>query len=183
MFRAERSNSTRVLTTSYESKLLSGSRRQELCRLQLWLAPAPKVDNQSATSSGTATPYSTAAGLASRRSSQTSFTSSNSARRKSAMSALSMFSGGMRSSSSSRSSVVHDPPTLPSFDGSVGAGSTRAAIYTPPILPCVVLFAHKAPAHGGDRENTLRSFLIVDSKLNQNCVLSIVLTTTKSSQK
>lgn len=67
---------------------------------------------------------------------------------------------------SSRSSVVHDPPTLPSFDGSVGAGSTMGAIYTPPILPCVVLFAHKAPAHDGERENTLRSFLIIDRKLN-----------------
>jgi len=166
MFRADRSNSTRVLTTSYESKLLGGSRRQDLCRLQLWLAPTPKVDIQSASSSGTTTPYSTAAGLDSRRSSQTSFTSSNSARKKSGTSALSMFSGGMRSSSSSRSSVVHDPPTLPSFDGSVGAGSTRVAICTPPVFPCVVLFAHKAPAHDGERENTLRSFLIVDRKLN-----------------
>jgi hypothetical protein len=70
----------------------------------------------------------------------------------------------MRSSSSS-SSVVYDPPSLPNLDSSLGAASTRVAIYTAPVLPCIVLFAHKAPSHGGEQEEMIRSFLIVDSEL------------------
>lgn len=138
-------------------------RRQDLCRLQLWLAPPPNINIQTSTKGPYSSPSSTPPD--SRRASQTSFTSSKFARRKSSASALSMFSSGMRSSSSSRSSVVNDPPSLPNFDSSAGASSTKVAIYSAPVLPCIVLFAHKAPAHDGEREETLRSFLVVDSKL------------------
>lgn len=61
--------------------------------------------------------------------------------------------------------MVYDPPSLPTFDSPEGVGSAKAAIYSAPVLPCIVLFAHRAPAHDREREETSRSFLIVDSEL------------------
>ena len=131
--------------------------RQDLCRLQIWLVPSLKAD----ASGSIPTPYSDSAIFDGRRSSQISFTNSrlSQARRKSSALNLSILSG-MRSSSSSRSSVVMDPPSLPIVDAPVGP------VNPAPITPCIVLFAQKAPASSQDHEEEIfRSFLIVDSEL------------------
>ncbi len=152
-------NSIRVLATSQEAKLLGGSQRQDLCRLQLWAAPRPNIDITTATKESSPQSMSEIT-----RRSRNSFTSSSSTTRDSRrkQSSPSLFSSGSRSSKSSRASIAIDAPALP---GST-ANLTKSAICGPPTLPCVVLFAHKAPTLSARVEGTdiSRSFLIVDSK-------------------
>lgn len=156
---------SRVLTTCQESKMLGGSSRQDLCRLQLWSAPSPKLS-----SSNIQSPYLDA----SRRTSQTSFTPSISSNRspngsnltlqnrRQSSSGMSIFSSRLGSIGSSRSSVVVDAPTLPDALG--GSTGVKGGIYGGPVLPCVVLLCHRAPELGSRDESTWRSFLIVDSE-------------------
>ncbi|OCK76764.1 hypothetical protein K432DRAFT_396165 [Lepidopterella palustris CBS 459.81] len=111
------------------------------------------------------TPYSVSTSTASRVSSQTSFASitQTESRRKSSAVTLSTVSSGLKrlanstSSSSSTSSVMTDPQALPKFVVPGGG----AAVYAPPVKPCIVLFAHRVPERG-EGEETSRSFLIID---------------------
>jgi hypothetical protein len=88
-------------------------------------------------------------------------------RRKSSVFTLSTVSSGLKksaystSSSSSRSFVITDPQALPNFVVPVGG----AAVYAPPVTPCIVLFAHKVPERG-EGEETSRSFLIIDGEFD-----------------
>ena len=154
----------RVLATCQESKLFGGTRRQDICRLQIWHASTsqPKHDLPS-TSAGTQ-PYLKTPSSArdSHRYSQTSFSSSRSPNgslltlspgQKRSYSP-SVFSSKSKPSFSSRSSVVQEL-SLP------GQGA-EGGIYTAPILPCIVLFSLKAPERGN--EAPVRSFLIIDGR-------------------
>jgi hypothetical protein len=38
-----------------------------------------------------------------------------------------------------------------------------ATVYTPPVTPCIVLFAHRVPGRG---EEEKRSFLVIDGELS-----------------
>jgi len=151
----------RVLATSQESKLLGGKTRQDLCRLQIWTASPSKID----ASMETQMPYPVSTSSASRGSSHTSFASitSTQPRRKSSVFTLSTISSGLKmsanstSSSSLRSFATADPQPPPNFVVPVGG----AAVYTPPVTPCIVLFAHKVPERG-EGEEASRSFLIID---------------------
>ncbi|KUJ21640.1 uncharacterized protein LY89DRAFT_767791 [Mollisia scopiformis] len=107
---------TRVLATSQESKILGGSRRQDLCRLQLWSAPPPVIDFADVSGSSSSRSTSEA-----RRASQTSFSSSSTMTGQSRKkpSAPSMFSSTSRKSTSSRKSIAIDTPSLPGFQEAV----------------------------------------------------------------
>ena len=134
-----------MLVTSQESKFLGGSRRQDLCRLQIWTT---KVDAPLATQ----TPLSSVTAIPSRRrSSVFTLSTVSSGLRKSANSA---------NSTSSSSSLTTDIQTQASF----GVPVRGAAVYAHPVMPCIVLFAHKVPERG-ENEEISRSFLIIDSEL------------------
>ncbi|CZR61863.1 uncharacterized protein PAC_11760 [Phialocephala subalpina] len=138
----------RVLATSQESKLLGGSNRQDLGRLQLWSAPPPSKDDSKVPPSETS--------LSSRkRMSQASSSSNSSSKKKSTPS---IFSRTSRSSSASRSTIVTHPPSY------VTTSSSQNPVLFPPIAPCVVLFAHKAPTISARVEgrDISRSFLVIE---------------------
>lgn len=86
-----------------------------------------------------------------------------SSRRRSSVFTLSTISSGLRksaNSTSSSSSIITDLPTQANFGVPVGG----AAVYAAPVLPCIVLFAHKIPERG-EEEGISRSYLIIDSEL------------------
>ncbi|KAN0075078.1 hypothetical protein V8E54_007689 [Elaphomyces granulatus] len=145
----------RVLTTSQQSKLLGGRRRQDFCRLQIWTASPSKSD---ATTAGR-TVYAASTSSASIRSSQTSLLNSPTQPRKSSVFSLSSVSGKTKTyatsiSSSSSSSVTTDLQVPANF-----VVPASGAVYVPPVTPCIVLFAHRVPERG---EEVSRSFLIID---------------------
>jgi hypothetical protein len=156
-----------VLATSQESTLLSGSSRQDLCRLKLWYASAPNPEENLALLSPASPPVSTAPG-SKRMSWSSRSTASSSGSRTRRRSTPSIFS--IRSSSSGRSSVAVDPPsyTVPT--------SSRVAVHTAPIAPCVVLFAHKAPtlAEKVEGRDVSRSFLVIESQATPSPDLSLL---------
>ncbi|KAH8649407.1 hypothetical protein BGZ60DRAFT_520732 [Tricladium varicosporioides] len=143
----------RVLVTSQESKLLRGTRRQDLCRLQLWSAPSPRAD----VSTTAQMPYlePTAPEV---------FTISKPPRRKYSASNMFLFSSKLRSSSSSKRSVITDPLSPSNFDVPAGPKNTKDTIYQAPAMPCIVLFAHKVQnmSRVSEERQTLRSFLIIE---------------------
>jgi hypothetical protein len=148
-----------VLTTSQESKLLGGRRRQDFCRLQIWTASPPMFESPIAGQ----TIYAQSTSSASRRSSETSLLNM-SPRRKSSVFTLSSVSLKGKTytnsiSSSSSSSVIMDSQSPTNFV--VPAGG--ATVYTPPVTPCIVLFAHRVPGRG---EEEKRSFLVIDGELS-----------------
>jgi hypothetical protein len=156
-----------VLATSQESTLLGGTSRQDLCRLQLWYAPAPKPEENLALLLPASPPVSTAPG--SKRTSWSSIsTGSSSDSRTKRRSTPSIFS--LRSSSSGRSSVAVDPPSY------TAPRSSRVAVHTAPIAPCVVLFEHKAPtlAEKVEGRDVSRSFLVVESQATPSPDLSLL---------
>lgn len=113
----------RVLATSQETKsLFGGSRRQDLCRLQIWLAPVTKIASDVPSmgiGSASIQPYLTTrtSQRDSRRSSQTTFSSSRSPnrsfltlspRQSRPKNTPSVFSSASKPSISSRSSVIQE---------------------------------------------------------------------------
>ncbi|KAF8865685.1 hypothetical protein BDZ45DRAFT_736257 [Acephala macrosclerotiorum] len=141
----------RVLATSQESKLLGGSNRQDLGRLQLWSAPPPSKDDIKSSSSQSSTSHTSS----SKRMSQASSSSNSSSKKKSTPS---IFSRTSRSSSASRSTIVVQPPSY------IGTNGSQNPILLAPIAPCVVLFAHKAPTISARVEgrDISRSFLVIE---------------------
>jgi hypothetical protein len=95
-----------------------------------------------------------------KRSSQTSISGISSmtrqSQRKYSNANLSMSSSGVPSSSLSMRSIIIEPPSM------LHSGNAKK-----PIMPCIVLFAHKALASPAIREDDdpTRSFLIIDSEL------------------
>ena len=65
---------------------------------------------------------------------------------------------------SSRTSIVTSRPSPPSSNINVSSSNTQDVVWTTPVAPCIVLFAHKAPCHNIGDEDLSRSFLIIDSK-------------------
>jgi len=147
----------RVLATSQESKFLGGTRRQDLCRLQIWTSSPSKVDAPTETQR----PYPASTFTALRQPSQTSFTTitTTQPRRRSSVFTLSTVSSGPKESTNSTSSSSSDPQAPPKSAVPVGG----AAVFTPPVPPCIVLFAHKVPGRG-EEEGASRYFLIIDVK-------------------
>ena len=131
-----------VLVTSQEAKLLGGVRRQDLCRLQIWTASPPKPDQP------VESPAEVSSVAQSRRDSSVVSFSTPSGFRK---------SGFSSSSSSSKGYTGAAPYPMPNF---VVPG-TGGAVYSPPVAPCIVLFAHRVQGKL-ERSETVRSFVIID---------------------
>ena len=62
--------------------------------------------------------------------------------------------------------MVTDPPSIPNFEVPVEPLKTQGTIYIALVMPCTLLFAHKAPAphRTSEEEETSTSLLVIDSE-------------------
>ncbi len=146
----------RVLATVQESRLLGGSRRQELCRLQIWTAPPAQAN-----ASKTPLSVSTSTAMKKRLSGTT-------LKNPSVFASSSVSSQRKKSTFSSSSSIPENPDISHPHRSEFAIPADSTTVFAPPIAPCIVLFAHKAPDRA-DREGTSRSFLVIDSERPAGC--------------
>jgi hypothetical protein len=166
--------SPRVLVTSHESRFLGGSRRQRLCRLQIWTAPQQKSGSVVGPL-GMQTPsiasFSTVSVIGRAGSSMSQIPPTNSRSPFNLTSPSSLSPRTMSAVSTSSGSSGNATITPEQRQGP--ARGTKA--HLPLVPPCIVFFEQEANAR--DESDTTRSFLVVEGGYLSSCLdVKVVLT-------